>query len=232
MLDFEAKRNALFACLDDASSELKGTSLDQTNAPKNPLKRNSSGTELVYRRNSNKSPQKNLTVDRALKNLRGKESIFKKPELPIARCLKPRTLPDFKVNPHKWKKYSLEDVDISDHTNAAAAFEFLREIDARKESEDDDGSVGDNKDAILKQKIEFKKSSKLQRHIKALEAQEQCDAEIDSPKLKGSKLIMPEYVIGGSKKTKKVHSTKNTKQERAAGKLMLSHLQEDEEEDQ
>ncbi|XP_061391060.1 uncharacterized protein LOC133333022 isoform X1 [Musca vetustissima] len=229
MLDFEAKRNALFACLDDASSELKGTSLDQTNAMKNPLKRSSSGdTELVYR-NSSKSPHKNVSsVDRALKNLRGKESIFKKPELPISRCLKPRSLPDFKVNPHKWKKYSLEDVDISDHTNTSAAFEFLREIDARKETDDD--GVSEDRETILTKKIEFKKSSKINRNIKTLQSQEQQDVEVDSPKLKGSKLVMPEYVIGGSKK--KVAKAKNTKQDRAAGKLKLSHLQEEDEDDE
>ncbi|XP_061397342.1 uncharacterized protein LOC133333022 isoform X2 [Musca vetustissima] len=213
MLDFEAKRNALFACLDDASSELKGTSLDQTNAMKNPLKRSSSGdTELVYR-NSSKSPHKNVSsVDRALKNLRGKESIFKKPELPISRCLKPRSLPDFKVY----------------HTNTSAAFEFLREIDARKETDDD--GVSEDRETILTKKIEFKKSSKINRNIKTLQSQEQQDVEVDSPKLKGSKLVMPEYVIGGSKK--KVAKAKNTKQDRAAGKLKLSHLQEEDEDDE
>lgn len=62
-----------------------------------------------------------------------------------------------------------------------------------------------------------------------MEAQEQRDLEVDSPKLKGSKLVMPEYVVG----TKKVKSNKvkETKQERAAGKLMLSHLQDDEDDD-
>uniref|UniRef100_A0A1I8MTH8 U5 small nuclear ribonucleoprotein TSSC4 n=1 Tax=Musca domestica TaxID=7370 RepID=A0A1I8MTH8_MUSDO len=227
MVDFEAKRNALFACLDDASSELKGTSLDQTSVIKNPLKRTSSGgTELVYR-NSIKSPHKNQSIDRSLKSLRGKESIFKKPELPISRCLKPRTLPDFKVNPHKWKKYSLEDVDISDHTNTSAAFEFLREIDARKETDGDDEGT----ETVQHKKIEFKKSSKLSRNIKTLKAQEQEDVEIDSPKLKGSKLIMPEYIIGGSKKPNKVSRVKNDKKDRAAGKLMLSHLHEEDEEE-
>lgn len=95
MIDFEAKRNALFACL-DASIELKGTVLDQTSTAINPLKRNASGnTEIVYRSGGGKNHS--AAADRVLKNLRGKESMFKKPELPIARCLKPRSLPDYQV---------------------------------------------------------------------------------------------------------------------------------------
>lgn len=115
----------------------------------------------------------------------------------------------------------MEDVDISDHTNTSAAFEFLREIDARKETDGDD----EGPKTVQHKKI------KLSRNIKTLKAQEQEDVEIDSPKLKGSKLIMPEYVIGGSKKTNKVSRVKNDKKDRAAGKLMLSHLQEEDEEE-
>lgn len=121
----------------------------------------------------------------------------------------------------------MEDVDISDHTNTSAAFEFLREIDARKETDGDDEGT----ETVQHKKIEFKKSSKLSRNIKTLKAQEQEDVEIDSPKLKGSKLIMPEYIIGGSKKPNKVSRVKNDKKDRAAGKLMLSHLHEEDEEE-
>ncbi|XP_075162152.1 uncharacterized protein LOC142234839 [Haematobia irritans] len=223
MLEFEAKRNALFASLDDASVELKGTILDQTNTAVNPLKRTSVGDEMVYRRGSSGNTNLNASTDRALKHLRGKESMFKKPELPIARCLKPRKRPDYQVNPHKWKKYSLEDVDISDHTNTSAAFEFLREIETQKESCEPAVPID------LNQKIEFKKSSKLRRNLKSIEEKEQQDTEVDSPKLKGTKLVMPEYVIGSKKSNIK---TKDTGKERAAGNLTLSHLhEEDEDED-
>ncbi|XP_023293903.2 uncharacterized protein LOC111677082 [Lucilia cuprina] len=231
MHDFATKRNALFACLDDASSELKGTVLDQTNA-KTALSRTAPDGQwkMNYRQESNASRNKQTTVDRPLHHLRGKESIFKKPELPIARCLKPRKLPDYQVNPHKWKKYSLEDVDISDQTNSSAAFEFLRQIDEQKDSsESEENSEGQ------KTKIEFKKSSKIRRNLKTLESLEKMDVEIDSPKLKGSKLVMPEYVVGQKKQEKKkLHNLgdKNEKKERAAGKLLLSHLQEDDEEEE
>lgn len=84
-------------------------------------------------------------------------------------------------------------------------------------------------------KIEFKKSSKIRRNLKALESLEQHDKEIDSPRLKGSKLVMPEYVVGQRKSmlNKKKPNLVNNKEkhERAAGKLHLSHLQEEEDED-
>lgn len=137
-----------------------------------------------------------------------------------------------KINPHKWKKYSLEDVDISDQTNSSAAFEFLRQIDEQKESAESPESQTYKGES---EKIEFKKSSKIKRNLKTLKSQEQMDAEIDSPKLKGSKLIMPEYIVGQKKtstfKKNSINVTYSSpeKKERAAGKLLLSHLQEDDE---
>lgn len=126
----------------------------------------------------------------------------------------------------------MEDVDISDQTNSSAAFEFLRKIDEHK-----DTLESPEKDEGEKTKIEFKKSSKIRRNLKSLESLEKMDAEIDSPKLKGSKLVMPEYVVG-QKKTSSMFKKKsinmvNSKEkiERAAGKLLLSHLQEDDEEE-
>ncbi|TMW49293.1 hypothetical protein DOY81_005629 [Sarcophaga bullata] len=233
MHDFATKRNALFACLDDASHELKGTVLDQTNALAAFKRSNQSALEMNYRQGHGRSKQAN--EEKFIHHLRGKESIFKKPELPITKCLKPRKIPDFQLNPHKWKKYSLEDVDISDQTNSSAAFEFLREIDEQKEAKHT---------SIMKEspekfggdlKIEFKKCSKIRRNLKSLESLEQRDVEIDSPRLKGSKLVMPEYVVGQNKPmlNKKKLNLINSKEktERAAGKLMLSHLQEEENED-
>lgn len=96
MQEFEAKRKALFDCLDDASSEIKGTSLEQTSVV-NPFSgSHTNDTEMVYRHGGNKRSHNSVT-ERGLKHLRGKESLFKKPELPIARCLKPKRLPDFQV---------------------------------------------------------------------------------------------------------------------------------------
>ncbi|ALC43681.1 CG6674 [Drosophila busckii] len=166
--------------------------------------------------------------DRELRRMRGKESIFKKPELPIGRCLKPRKTPDYQINPHKWKKYSLADADISDQSNSSAALAFLKQMDARREAEADD--IADD-EAGRANKIEFKKTSKLQRNFAQRREIEVDDAEVDKPQLRGSKLVMPEYVIG-QKSTKKAKKTRISNQERAAGKLQLSHLEEPEEEEQ
>lgn len=99
MHDFATKRNALFACLDDASNEIKGTVLDQTNLSTAFRRTDHGDMEMSYRQGSGGIRNKHTASERTLQHLRGKESIFKKPELPIARCLKPRKLPDYQVCP-------------------------------------------------------------------------------------------------------------------------------------
>ncbi|XP_023169894.2 uncharacterized protein LOC111598733 [Drosophila hydei] len=230
MQEFSAKRDALFACLDDASKELKGTALDQSRAKPYTV----SALQKVTNRNPVMNYRQGRSIeagseveDEKLRRMRGKESIFKKPELPIGRCLKPRKTPDYQVNPHKWKKYSLSDVDISDQTNAAAALSFLRQMDAQRDADSDDNDDIDEAGVRKAAKIEFKKTSKLNRNLKQLKESEVDDVELDKPQLRGSKLVMPEYVIGqkSTKKLKKQHSPSQAKQ-RAAGKLQLSHLEE------
>ncbi|EDW93985.1 uncharacterized protein LOC6533563 [Drosophila yakuba] len=235
MQEFSAKRDALFACLDDASKELRGTALDQSKAKAfsiNALDRgnksgNVSGSGQVMNYRHGRSIDAGLDPeDGRLRRLRGKESIFKKPELPIGRCLKPRKTPDYQVNPHKWKKYSLSDVDISDQSNSAAALSFLRQMDAQREAEGED-----NESPPADGKIEFKRTSKLNRKLKNLKQQEVEDVELDKPQLRGSKLVMPEYVIGQKPQKQKKSKTKSD-QSRAAGKLQLSHLAEEDEQDE
>ncbi|EDW40954.1 protein TSSC4 [Drosophila sechellia] len=232
MQEFSAKRDALFACLDDASKELRGTALDQSKAKAfsiNALDRgnksgNGSGQVMNYRQG--RSIDTGLDAeDGRLRRMRGKESIFKKPELPIGRCLKPRKTPDYQVNPHKWKKYSLSDVDISEQSNSAAALSFLRQMDAQREAEG-----VDNESPPTDGKIEFKRTSKLSRKLKTLKQQEVEDVELDKPQLRGCKLVMPEYVIGQKPQKQRKSKTKSD-QSRAAGKLQLSHLAEEDEQD-
>ncbi|XP_055843543.1 uncharacterized protein LOC129910265 [Episyrphus balteatus] len=210
MQEFETKRNALFASLDIAGKDLKGTILDQTGPESHTV-------NLLKRC----APAEEISSDRTLTKLRGKESIFKKPELPIAKCLKPRVAPDYQVNPHKWKKYSLADVDLSsDHTNTAAALSFLKEIESIKDSdESEEASSG---------KISFNKSVKAKRSIRV--SGEIDDEEVDRPKLKGSKLVMPEYVVGQKAEKDKRKKRSPNKVEKSS-QLTLSHLQEDEDED-
>lgn len=237
MQEFSTKRDALFACLDDASKELKGTALDQTKSKVysiNALERHKHGARrpqqrqdvMNYRQGRSTDAGGNEQEDEKLRRMRGKESIFKKPELPIGRCLKPRKTPDYQINPHKWKKYSLSDVDISDQTNSAAALSFLREMDAQRDVDDND-DMDHIDESGSAHKIEFKKTSKLNRNFKQLKQHDEEDAELDKPQLRGSKLVMPEYVIG-QKSAKKCKKQQTSSHSRAAGTLMLSHLAEEE----
>ncbi|XP_068148590.1 uncharacterized protein [Drosophila tropicalis] len=233
MQEFKSKRDALFACLDDASKELKGTALDQSKAKPYTIRaldrrdnsRDDRGQVMNYRSGQRIDVNGDTeSEDGKLRRMRGKESIFKKPELPIGRCLKPRKTPDYQVNPHKWKKYSLSDVDISEQTNSAAALSFLREMDAQREAD----TIGQDDELASStvHKIEFKKTSKLNRNLKKLQSDETEDVTVDKPQLRGSKLIMPEYVIGQRAAPKQKRSKPKAEQNRAAGTLQLSHLDE------
>lgn len=60
-------------------------------------------------------------------------------------------MPDFKKNPHKWTKYSLEDVqEMTDESNRKAAFDFLKQLADRRQNEEE-------KLEELPSKIEFNK---------------------------------------------------------------------------
>lgn len=130
----------------------------------------------------------------------------------------------FQINPHKWKKYSLSDVDISDQTNNSAAFEFLKQIDEQRESQAEIESTPIDVNA----KIEFKRSSKIKRQLKEISKKDVPDEQVDKPKLKGSKFVMPEYIIGQRKdKKKKISNQIQQQHELAEKQLTLSHLQDD-----
>lgn len=76
---FEDKRKLLFECLTTAEKTIKGTSLEQK-------------SDISYVRASQNDSK---TVSR---RFHGKESIFKRPEAPIEKCLRPRKTPDFQVS--------------------------------------------------------------------------------------------------------------------------------------
>lgn len=205
--DFHQKRKNLFDCLDQAEKSLNS---DSTLAQRTTVTLD----ELTPRPTREVDNKRRKTVIRS--SASRKESIFKRPALPIQKCMPMRHVPDYKKNPHKWKKYSLEDADCSDRTNTAAVFNFLREIEKRKEDEEESATSEEPS------KIVFKKSAKL-RSIE--EKPEECGEE--SGKLKGTKVVMPEYVVGQKK-------VKKPKVERASAdkrkELKLDHLMDDEDE--
>ncbi|KAJ8981077.1 hypothetical protein NQ317_007214 [Molorchus minor] len=148
-----------------------------------------------------------------------RKAFFKKPQNPIPKNYINR-IPDFKKNPHKWTKYSLDDVkedDMSDKGNTRAALSFLKELEDRKSTNmecDDDG----NDD--LPTKITFKRYT----YPVSIKKEDNKDEDISKPSFRSSKVVMPEYVVGQkAKKDKKNNSTKTT----TGKELKLDHLYEE-----
>lgn len=164
----------------------------------------------------------------ATRHFRGKESIFKKPQNPAPKNYINR-IPDFKKNPHKWTKYSLEDVqDITDESNKRSAMDFLRELANRKKLEQ--GYTKEEKLQELPTKIVFNKHLKIsEKSVKETtkeSSKEQSGSVTENKTIQksfnSSKLVMPEYVIG----QKPIRQNKNIKRSKAEkGKeLKLDHL--------
>lgn len=153
------------------------------------------------------------------KQFRGRESIFKKPHLPIKPY--PKKIPDYCLNPHKWTKYSLEDVkneDISERGNTTAAMSFLKEMERQKEKIEQPGS------SKATGKILFKKSVIPKRSL--TETQDEGGAKI----FRNSKLVMPEYVVGHRKKA--VKECKKSELRSSKKQLKLDHLVDEDNEDE
>ncbi|KAJ6644312.1 Protein TSSC4 [Pseudolycoriella hygida] len=219
--NFENKRKMIFDCLNEASERLVGTSLEQKSSPE---KRQRTTHD---------------TQDNRITKFSGRESIFKRPSAPIAKCLKSRHVPDYQLNPHKWRKYSLCDADISERSNTSAAFAFLKEIEDRKSAADcddlgDDDTQGDK--IVFNSRKRRHTGAKFNKsvHLKPAEDETNVDPVIDLPKMRGSKVVMPEYVIGQKKERKKSSGQSST--DRAGKKssevLKLNHLFEEEEEEE
>ncbi|XP_055688463.1 protein TSSC4 [Lutzomyia longipalpis] len=212
---FEDRRKRLFDSLNTAEKSIKGTSLEQSDSSER-------NRHFLDRPKVDKK-----TETRHVMKFRGRESIFKRPEAPISQCLRPRRRPDYQVNPGKWTKYSLDDVDTSEHTNTAAAFAFLAECEQRRR---DEKAPGDEMEVEGEsaEKVVFKKSTKLRRAVE--EAQKDCStsSEDQSPKFRASKVVMPEYVIGQAT-VKKDRKKKPQKSAERGKELKLDHLFEDEE---
>ena len=120
-------------------------------------------------------------------------------------------VPDHVKNPEKYTKYSLKDVpELSDRSNSAAAFDFLRKL---KENKDEESEPP----ADLSQKIVFKKREKKETNIKKVDMTTDEDESSVSVKPKESKMEQSSNSKSKSKKKSK--------------QMLLSHLDEDEEEE-
>lgn len=79
MTEFEGKKKALFDCLDAAEKTISRTSVNQYDDD--------------FGRSSNLNDRKEKYVDK----YKNKKSLFKRPDLPISKCLKSRRQPDHQV---------------------------------------------------------------------------------------------------------------------------------------
>lgn len=167
-------------------------------------------------------------LKREMKQFRGRESIYKRPEANIRECLRAKTIPDHIINPQKYKYYSLADVtpeQMSDSTNTATALAYIREMEEREAAQSVMETETDPDEGVFK-KPTFHISSALRRAPKPEE----------KPIFKNNKIVMPEYVVGVStkKKEKKVtsHLVKKDKSQKSEDsgtklELKLDHLFEE-----
>lgn len=161
-----------------------------------------------------------------MKSFRGKESIFKRPEAPISRCLRPKTLPGYVKNPQKWTHYTLADVTVdqmSEATNKATALALLKNLEEKELAEKTQCSAVEPD--ILITKPSFHISATIKKdHI-------EDDNKIS---FKDNKVIMPEYVVGVSDrsiKKRKDAMLKNKGRKVSVEKkteLKLQHLYDEE----
>ncbi|XP_034942804.1 protein TSSC4 [Chelonus insularis] len=175
-----------------------------------------------------------------IRQFQGRESIFKR-QGPSISFRRDNTIPDYHKHPHKWTKYSLEDVqnnDMTDNTNTNVALSFLQELRARNSQceendikmsidEQTENDVSTSSDSIKSTPIVFKKPFPKRNEQK----QVTVPADNKSSVFKGSKVILPEYVVGErpkinkTKKPKKIASDENCHQQ-----IKLDHLKDFEDE--
>lgn len=130
----------------------------------------------------------------------------------------------------------MDDADISDRTNTSAAFDFLKEIEARKDSSDDDDDDIPYLDQEGTSDLNSRKRHMiLVKRTSSIKARtiDDSDEETDNKVvLKGSKVVMPEYVIGQKVKKNKNKVRTNTSAVKIKSKEMkLNHLFDDEDND-
>lgn len=235
--DFANRQKLLFDKLSDAEQECS----------KNKMVTESTDIDMeIIKPNQYQISRKDQNYRIEMKRFRGKESIFKQPEGPAPRAVN-RSVPDFHKNPHKWKKYSLDDVsndDMTEESNTRAALSFLKELKARKsiekvrESEkmdidESDLNKGNEMKILFKTKkrkipveIEFKKPESNTSTVSNVSIIENDD----KPVFRSSKIIMPEYVVGQKKKKKDKKERQPVKIDRSR-QLKLDHLEELDEEE-
>lgn len=86
-VDYETKKKMLFECLDSAEKNLEGSSLQQPTRDYNFI---------------HNSQQRKRSRDEYTEKYKRKDSLFKRPDLPITKCLRSRQRPDHEASFVKW----------------------------------------------------------------------------------------------------------------------------------
>uniref|UniRef100_T1I1G2 U5 small nuclear ribonucleoprotein TSSC4 n=3 Tax=Rhodnius TaxID=13248 RepID=T1I1G2_RHOPR len=123
-------------------------------------------------------------------------------------------IPEFIKNPHKWKKYSLGDDEISDDSNRMVAMNFLKTLKKRMPSEEST--------EICNYRVKPTFNKFLKKEGKELAVSSGVNAK---PTFLNGKTIMPEYVVG-----QKVFKVSKKKEQPTVSNscVKLDHLLEDE----
>lgn len=86
--DYETKKKMLFESLESAERKLQGSSLEQSKPDYN-----------TYRRQDRKRTR---VEEYVIDKYKHKDSLFKRPDLPINKCLRSRQQPEYEVNNGKY----------------------------------------------------------------------------------------------------------------------------------
>ncbi|GLH04983.1 Protein TSSC4 [Gryllus bimaculatus] len=182
----------------------------------------SDGSELPEN-NGSVLPVTSRQKRKETKPFRGKESIFKRPEMLPPR-FKARDIPDYQRHPDRWTKYSLADVsndEMSERSNTATAMAFLQELASRK----NESLEGNSEESV---KIEFKLKKKCEESSITKDSTKGTNEE--KGLFKNSKLVMPEYEVGRGKKKELKRSNKSSQDiDKRNKEIKLSHLEEEDE---
>lgn len=83
---YENKKKALFECLNAAERITQGTSLEQR--------------EIDHRipLESNVNKRRKIEAPGPIEKYKNRDSLFKRPDLPITKCLKSRRTPEYEVS--------------------------------------------------------------------------------------------------------------------------------------
>lgn len=152
---------------------------------------------------------------------------------PRGRAPRPRFVPDYKKNPQKYTHYDLSDVtadQMSNSSNAAAAFDFLRQRRELKAA--GEGNVEEPAD--IHKPVVFKKPKKASQSQSSEPTsddkteQKTSSEDKSSASYQSGKFKMSEYVVGQDSKKSKSQKA-STAPAGAADKVGLQHLFEEDE---